>query len=265
MTAEGGDTEMSKNDNSRHNVPPAPPAGTVTSPAPPADAPKAEVKPTAVAIDPKVLESLPEDVRALVASYSAITDPEVRTKFVANANKVVASEKQTKEQEAFGEFNKKAEPILQKAILDLMAEMGVSLLGRKLVIAFPEGGGILDYEWNGKTTKLPKPASITNAVMTKAPSAQRTGGNGHGGGFKSTGKAVESGVEYNSLHSLCLAKRWKYEGRPSAQAAVEAPQYPGPREGGTAEQMGKPILDGSGKPLKNTVEKVGDKFVVTSA
>jgi len=175
-----------------------------------------------------LLEQLPEDLRALVTNYRAIKNPELKKKAEGNIQKIVATEQAAKDAEAWGSFNKEAEPELRKVLADLQAKHGVSLLGRKIVVAFGEVAN----------------PTYTHTIIGKATSG---GGNGRKGGFTSHGKVEYEGVELNSLHALCVSKNWKYEGRRTAMEAVEKPQ------------------DMTGKELgfTNKIEKQDGKLFVT--
>lgn len=183
-------------------------------------------EPKATPVSQSVLDQLPDDLKALISNYQAIKDPELKAKAEANFAKLAVLAEQAKDAEKWADFNKQAEEELRALFVKLQAERGVSLLGRKIVVSF---------------TEVDNP-SYTHTIMGKGSSNGRKGGGG-----KSHGKVQVDGVEHASLHALCVAEDWKYEGRRTAIEAVEKPQ------------------DMAGKPLDftNTVEKVDGIVIVT--
>lgn len=176
-----------------------------------------------------ILASLPEDLRAIVANYSAIKDPELKKKAEANLQKILGTEKEAEDAKQWGNFNTEAELAIKKLLADLQTKHGVSLKGRKIVVSFSEVANPI----------------YTHTIMGKATSG---GGNGRkgGNGFTSHGKVEHDGKEYNSKHALALAMNWKYEGRRTSAEAIEKPQS----------------LDGKDLGFTNTiVEKDGKLFV----
>ena len=177
----------------------------------------------------ELLNQLPDDIKALVNNFTAISDPELRQKAKASLDKCVAIETQAKDAEKWEGFNTTAEAKLKEVFAGLQKEFGVTLLGRKIVVSFAE---------------------VANPQYSHTIMGTRSSGNGghrEGGGLKSHGKVEADGVEHNSLHALCVAENWKYEGRRTAWEAVQKPQD----------------LDGKDLPYTNKTEVVDGKIIVT--
>ena len=204
----------------------AEPIAEATEPTADSLSPVAEVADTLSAL----LEQLPEDLRAIVANYRGIKDPELKKKAEANFAKLMATEQQANDAKTWGSFNKEAEQELRKLLADLQTKHGVSLLGRKVVVSFSEVANPI----------------YTHTIMGKASSSGGNGGR-KGGGFTSHGKVNHEGGEYNSLHALCVSKNWKYEGRRTAWEAVEKPQD----------------MEGKALGFTNKIEKTDGKLIVT--
>ena len=111
---------------------------------------------------------------------------------------------------------------------ELQAKLGVSLLGRKIVVSFGEVANPI----------------YTHTIMGKSGASASSG---RKGGFSSHGKVEMAGKDYNSLHALCVENQWKYEGRRTAFEAVEKPQD----------------MTGKAFDFTNKVEKVDGKVIVT--
>ncbi len=184
--------------------------------------PKPEAKP----VSQSVLDQLPDDLKALISNYQAIKDPELKAKAETNLAKLAALAEQAKDAEKWADFNKQAESELRSLFEKLQEESGVSLLGRKIVVAFAEVAN----------------PSYTHTIMGKHSSDGKGGrkGGGHG-------KVEMEGEQHASLHALCVAKDWKYNGRATAFVAVEKPQD----------------MEGNSLDFTNTIAKVDGTLVVT--
>jgi hypothetical protein len=108
---------------------------------------------------------------------------------------------------------------LPKLLEGIAGKYKVNFSGRKITVVFkstPKDGE-------------PNPLVSFGPEVEVLPGAKkRSGGGGHGKGFKSGGEVilhVETGKElhFNSLHALAINRGWKYEGRATSQIAITNP------------------------------------------
>jgi hypothetical protein len=108
---------------------------------------------------------------------------------------------------------------LPKLLAGIAGKHKVNFSGRKITVVFkitPKEGE-------------PNPLVSFGPEVEILPSTKkRSGGGGHGKGFKSGGEVIlhpEDGKEihFNSLHALAINRGWKYEGRATSQIAVTNP------------------------------------------
>jgi len=164
----------------------------------------AEATPGAVAetIDE---EALSEEDKTIYGAISGMEDGEAKTKALARFAKLKASDDKSGQAKRFAEFDTSLREKLPEYLSELAKAHNVSLVGRKITIAYPKDGSEV------KTTHTPL-SSRTNG-----------GGSTPGKGFTSHGKVIHNGAEHNSLHALAEVLGLQYEGRRTAFQVFEEP------------------------------------------
>jgi len=186
-----------------------------------------EAKAEAEAIDES---KLGEDDKAILDAIKSMKDGEAKEKALVRFGKLKAQDDKSGQAKRFAEFDGEVKTELPKWLSEMAKKHNVSLLGRKITIAFPTDGA--------------------EAKHTHTPIGSRNIPNGGGSrGFTTHGKAEYEGAEHNSLHQLAEVLNLQYEGRRTAfQVFTE------PLEKGTKAEL----------PYKFTVEKQDNgKLLVT--
>ena len=151
-------------------------------------------------------EELSGEDKAIYDAISAMEDGEARTKALERFAKLKASDDKSGQAKRFAEFDTSLREKLPEYLAELAKAHNVSLVGRKITIAYPKDGSEV------KTTHTPL-STRTNGG----------GGSTPGKGFTSHGKVVLDGVEHNSLHALADVLGLQYEGRRTAFQVFEEP------------------------------------------
>lgn len=193
---------------------------------------EAKAKAEAEAKAPEAIDesNLGEDDKAILEAIKSMKDGEGKEKALARFAKLKATDDKSGQAKRFAEFDNEVRTELPKFLKEMATKHNVSLLGRKLVIAFPTDGA--------------------DAKHTHTPIGSRSAGNGGGArGFTTHGKVEHEGVEHQSLHKLAEVLNLQYEGRRTAFQVFEEPL-----EKGTKAEL----------PYKFTIEaREGKSLLVT--
>jgi len=149
--------------------------------------------------------NLSEEDKAILDAIKALPDGEAKQKALARFGKLKAQDDKSGQAKRFVEFDTELKVELPKFLTELAKKHNVSLVGRKITIAYPTDG--------------------TDAKHTHTPLSSRSGsgGGGNGKGFQTHGKVNYEGTEHNSLHMLADVLNLQYEGRRTAFQVFEEP------------------------------------------
>jgi len=245
-------TQLSSNQFKKHNGKcekcrtPSPPQKLKVDAVEEAEAVAAEAEAKAEAEAPKketeagedkekaVEASLSEEDKAIFEAIKAMPDGDAKTKALARFAKLKEQDDKSTQAKRFVDFDNELKEALPKWLAGMAKKHNVSLVGRKITIAFPREGD-------------PK--------HTHTPLGSRTGNSGgNGKGFTSHGKVVYEGMEYNSLHALADRMNLQYEGRRTAFQVFEEPL-----EKGTKAELPYKFTVTKGEDSRLHVEKVEAK------
>lgn len=180
---------------------------------------------TAGAIDES---DLGEDDKAIYEAIKSMKDGEAKEKALARFGKLKAQDDKSGQAKRFAEFDGEVKTELPKWLSEMAKKHNVSLLGRKITVAFPLDGA--------------------EAKHTHTPIGSRNPGNSGGSrGFSTHGKVEYEGAEHQSLHKLAEVLNLQYEGRRTAFQVFTEPLEKDtkaelPYKFTVEEREGKPLL-----------------------
>lgn len=180
--------------------------------------------------------SLSEEDRAIFEAIKAMPDGDARNKALARFARLKEQDDKSTQAKRFIDFDNELKEALPKWLAEMAKKHNVSLVGRKVTIAFPKEG---------------------DPRHTNTPLGSRAGnsGGGNGKGFATHGKALYEGVEHNSLHALADHLNLQYEGRRTAFQVFEEPL-----EKGTKAELPYKFTVTKGEDSRLRVEKVAEEL-----
>jgi len=178
---------------------------------------------------------LSEEDRAILEAIKAMADGDARNKALARFARLKEQDDRSTQAKRFLDFDNELKEALPKWLAEMARKHNVSLVGRKVTIAFPKEG---------------------DPRHTNTPLGSRAGNSGgNGKGFTTHGKALYEGVEHNSLHALADHLNLQYEGRRTAFQVFEEPL-----EKGTKAELPYKFTVVKGEDSRLHVEKVAEEL-----
>ena len=195
--------------------PPAEEAPVVAEAEAPEETPEAEAKVETPEAQPEAEAELPAEDQAILDAIKALPDGEAKEKALLRFGKLKAQDDKSSQAKRFVEFDGAVKTQLPTWLGELAKKHNVSLVGRKITIAYPSDG--------------------SEAKHSHTPVGSRGGGNGNRTGFTSHGEVEYEGKKHNSLHALAdvdLPSKppLQYEGRRNAFQVFTEPLSKGEKK-----------------------------------